>query len=138
MLPNHHRLKRSSDFSRVYRLGQKGVSKHFVVRVLMPLPEAQPVQAGPLCLEGPNLARFQSGPVKVGIVVSQKVSKRAVVRNRLKRQVRAILAGFIPDFKPHLWVVINLRPGAEQCEYGEFLRELKQLFTQLEVIHGHS
>lgn len=136
MLPNHYRLKRSSDFSRVYRLGRKGVSEHFVVRVLAPLPEAQSTQAEPLLLEKPT--RQQAGFVKVGIVVSQKVSKRAVVRNRLKRQVRAILAGLIPDFKPHLWVVINLRPGAEQCEYGEFLRELKQIFTQLEVIHGHS
>jgi ribonuclease P protein component len=75
---------------------------------------------------------------QVGIVVSQKVSKRAVVRNRLKRQVRAIMALLLPQLRPRLWVVVNLRPGAGQCEYGDFLQELKQLFTQLEVFHGHS
>ena len=39
---------------------------------------------------------------------------------------------------PGTWVVINLRPEAVKCEYGEILRELEELLTKLEVIHGHS
>ncbi|NJL47378.1 MAG: ribonuclease P protein component [Leptolyngbyaceae cyanobacterium SM2_5_2] len=84
------------------------------------------------------LVKSPQAPARIGIVVSQKVSKHAVVRNRLKRQVRAIMATLLPDLPANLWIVINLRPEADQCEYGEFLRELKQLFKQLEVIHGHS
>jgi ribonuclease P protein component len=131
VLPKQHRIRRSKDFSHVYRSGRKAVSAHLVVRVLTGLDEAQPNSAEPLSLGG-------GSPVRVGIAVSQKVSKHAVVRNRLKRQIRAIMALLIPELPPQLWIVINLRPGADQCEYGEFLRELKQLLTQLEVIHGHS
>lgn len=130
MLPKHQRLRRSQDFSKVYRLGRKAVSAHLVVRVWENLVE-----------DSVEKIPFPPSPAssgQVGIVVSQKVSKRAVVRNRLKRQVRAIMALLLPQLRPRLWVVVNLRPGAEQCEYGDFLQELKQLFTQLEVFHGHS
>ncbi|PSN15309.1 ribonuclease P protein component [filamentous cyanobacterium CCT1] len=119
MLPKHNRLRRSRQFSQVYRQGKKAVSAHLIMRVL-PLPTA-----------------LSESPC-IGIVISQKVHKRAVVRNRLKRQVRAALRTLLPRLKPSLWIVINLKPEATQCEYGEFLRELEQLFTKLEVIHGHS
>lgn len=140
MLPKPQRLRRSRDFSKVYRLGRKGVSAHFVVRVWEPPISNQVDQVADPAgqVEDPLLLPTQDELGQVGIVVSQKVSKRAVVRNRLKRQVRAIMRQFLPQLRPRLWVVINLRPGAEQCEYGDFLQELKQLFTQLEVFHGHS
>ncbi|MEB3290100.1 MAG: ribonuclease P protein component [Leptolyngbya sp.] len=135
MLPKSHRLRRTGDFSKVYRLGRKAMSDHLVVRVWEALsPESAPCpEAAP-----PGELASAQPPQRVGIVVSLKVSKRAVVRNRLKRQIRAIMAQWLPQLSPHLWIVINLRPGAEQCEYGDFLQELKQLFTQLEVFHGHS
>jgi ribonuclease P protein component len=69
--------------------------------------------------------------------VSQKVSKRAVIRNRIKRWLRAAMATLIEDLPSSLWIVVNVRPGADQCNYGDFLRELRQLLIQLEVIHGH-
>ena len=122
MLPKHNRLRRSREFSQVYRQGRKAVSAHLVVRV-WPLPA--------------NAAPSELMP-RLGIVVGLKVHKRAVVRNRLKRLVRAALRTLLPRLKPSLWVVINLRPEAVQCEYGEFLRELEQLLTKLEVFHGHS
>jgi ribonuclease P protein component len=125
VLPKHNRLRRSRDFSRVYRQGRKAVSAHLVVRAW-----ALPAQAG-------AAGNPMSSP-QIGVVVSLKVHKRAVVRNRLKRQVRAALRTLLPRLNPDLWVVINLRPEATQCEYGEFLRELEQLFTTLEVFHGHS
>jgi ribonuclease P protein component len=128
VLPEHNRLRRSREFSQVYRQGRKAVSAHLVVRVWSPPPEASPT-----ALPAPNLPAPQ-----MGIVVSLKVHKRAVVRNRLKRQVRAALRTLLPRIRPNLWVVINLRPEATQCEYAEFLRELEQLFTKLEVIHGHT
>ncbi|MBE9139865.1 ribonuclease P protein component [Nodosilinea sp. LEGE 07088] len=120
MLPKLNRLRRSREFSQVYRQGRKAVSGHLIVRVW----------SAPL--------GSQEAPPRIGIVVSQKVHRRAVVRNRLKRQVRAGMSKLLPVLKPNLWVVINLRPEAVQCEYGEILRELEQLFTKLEVLHGHS
>lgn len=124
MLPKHNRLRRSRDFSQVYRQGKKAVSAHLVVRVCSLPSQASVADPAPAA--------------QMGIVVSLKVHKRSVVRNRLKRQVRAALRTLLPQIRPNLWVVINLRPEATQCEYAEFLRELDQLFTKLEVFHGHT
>lgn len=126
-LPKHSRLKHSRDFSAVYRQGQKAVSPHLVVRVLAskaPLPQTAVPARG-------TDSQF-------GISISQKVSKRAVIRNRVKRQIRSAIRTLLPQVNPNLRIVVVVRPGAPECEYGEFLRELEQLFTKLEVIHGHS
>lgn len=129
MLPKHHRLRRSREFSQVYRQGRKAVSAHLLVRVWSLTPAAR-APAAPS--DFPHI-----GP-RIGIVVSLKVHKRAVVRNRLKRRVRAALRTLLPRLRSSQWIVISLKPEAAECEYGEFLRELEQLFTKLEVFHGHS
>ncbi|MGF1569944.1 MAG: ribonuclease P protein component [Nodosilinea sp.] len=132
MLPKRYRLRQSRDFSQVYRYGQKAVSAHLVVRVMkgggIPTQDAQPLASKP---EPP-------APAMIGIVVSLKVSKRAVVRNRLKRQIRAALRVLLPRLTSPAQIVISVRPEASQCGYAEFLRELEALLTKLEVIHGHS
>ncbi|MBW4483610.1 MAG: ribonuclease P protein component [Tildeniella torsiva UHER 1998/13D] len=127
MLPKHHRLRRSREFSQVYRQGRKAVSAHLLVRAwsLTPVTSAKPVADS-------------AHSSRIGIVVSLKVHKRAVVRNRLKRRVRAALRTLLPRLHSSQWIVISLKPEAAECEYGEFLRELEQLFTKLEVLHGHS
>jgi ribonuclease P protein component len=132
VLPKHHRLRSTRDFSRVYKHGKKAVSAHLVVRAYYG-DKAQSAQAEPSLLNDVD----HKSP-KVGIAVSQKVSKRAVVRNRLKRQLKGAFRTLIPRMSPAVWVVINVRPGTSQCGYGEFLRELEELLTKLEVIHGHS
>jgi ribonuclease P protein component len=127
VLAKHNRLRRSREFSAVYRQGRKAVSAHLIVRAWV-VPTAPTAAVIHRC----------SPVAQIGIVVSLKVHKRAVVRNRLKRRVRAALRTLLPRLRPSLWVVITLRPEAAQCEYAEFLRELEQLFTKLEVFHGHS
>lgn len=126
MLPKHHRLRRSRDFSQVYRQGRKAASAHLLVRMFSLTPAANA-----------NSEAYSDPAPRIGIVVSLKVHKRAVVRNRLKRRVRAALRTLLPRLRPAQWIVISLKPEAAECEYGEFLRELEQLFTKLEVFHGH-
>lgn len=77
-------------------------------------------------------------PTRVGLSIGQKVSKRAVVRNRIKRQIRAIFRQFLPDLAAGWRLVIVVRPEAVGCESSEFLQELKQLLTDAEVFDGHS
>ena len=115
-LPKRYRLTRPKEFSQVYKKGQQASSRHLVIKFIE-LPDSE-------------CSRF-------GITISQKVSKRAVVRNRLKRQVRAALQSLIPQLRQHLWVVIILRRGASECDYWQFLQELEQLFTKLEVSDGY-
>ncbi|MEO1144305.1 MAG: ribonuclease P protein component, partial [Cyanobacteria bacterium J06638_22] len=77
-------------------------------------------------------------PSKIGISISQKVSKRAVVRNRIKRQIQGIFQMFLPRLKPGLKFVVTVRSSAVGCEYKEFLQELEELLHRAEVLDGYS
>ncbi len=120
MLPKHHRLRRRRDFATVYQRGIRRSSAALGLRA---------------CPHPPN--SLVSPSVRIGISISQKVSKRAVVRNRIKRQLRAALRQLLPDIEPKWDVIIVVRPNALQCDYAEFLQQLKQLFTQADIFHGH-
>ncbi len=77
-------------------------------------------------------------PTKIGISISQKVSKKAVERNRIKRQIKAAIRQLLPQIAPGWLLVIIVCPSAIQCDYGQFLRELEQMLRKTEVIDGHS
>lgn len=64
------------------------------------------------------------------------MSKRAVVRNRIKRQIRAALRVLLPRISPAWQLVVVVRPAAQECDYGQFLRELEQLLTEAEILNG--
>ena len=103
----------------MHRQGQRQRSPHFTVIVL------------PRSIAGEDRVVSQ-----FGVTISQKVSKRAVIRNRLKRQITAAIQQLLPQVASSHWVVIVVRPSAVECTYGQFLQELRQLFIDLEVIHG--
>jgi ribonuclease P protein component len=77
-------------------------------------------------------------PTRFGITVSRKVSKKAVERNRIRRQIQAALITLRPRLVTGGQVVIIVRQSGVACQYREFLRELEQTLSALEVINGHS
>jgi ribonuclease P protein component len=79
----------------------------------------------------------QLAPTKIGISISQKVSKRAVVRNRIKRQLKAAIRSLLPHMNAGWLLVIVVRPSAIQCDYWQFLQELKQMLKMTEVLNGY-
>lgn len=70
-----------------------------------------------------------------GISISRKVSKRAVVRNRIKRQIKAIIRQHLPNISPGWQVVIVVRPAAVECKFDDFLRELEKIFRKLKILN---
>jgi ribonuclease P protein component len=82
------------------------------------------------------LASTEVLPIQVGISISKKVSKRAVVRNRIKRQLKAIVHSFLPRLEPGLRLVIVVRSDALTCDYWQFLQELEYLLGKAEVLRG--
>lgn len=115
-LPLDHRLKHWRDFQTVYQQGKRFRSAHLIV-IVRSTPDR---------------------PSRFGLVVSQKVSKKAVDRNRLKRRLRLALRQLLPRISPHWSCVIILKPHGLACECEHFLRELEQTLIQAEVLHGHS
>ncbi|MGH2412643.1 MAG: ribonuclease P protein component, partial [Microcystaceae cyanobacterium] len=78
-----------------------------------------------------------TSPTQIGISISQKVSKKAVIRNRIKRQIRAAIQTLLSYISPNWKLVVVVRPQAVECKYEHFLRELKQLFIKAGIINGH-
>jgi ribonuclease P protein component len=138
-LPKAYRLKSLRDFQAVFREGIRCHSSHFTLRALKPLGVKQPsmdaadVTTKPTSCE--NLAT-----TKIGVSISTKVSKRAVVRNRIKRQIATSLYQLLPKLVPGWRLVIIVKPKAaeSECVSQQFLQELEQLLAKAEVINGDS
>jgi ribonuclease P protein component len=123
-LPRAYRLRRRQDFQLVYQKGRRRAGVYMSVTVLansLPQPPSGSIRVN---------SRF-------GIVISKKVSKRAVVRNRIKRRIKGALRELIDRIRPGRLVTIVCRSVITECEYDEILRELKKLLLALEVIDGN-
>jgi ribonuclease P protein component len=119
MLPKQNRLRARKDFTTVY---QKGIRQNrFAIGLRAYRHRTE------------SLAQQ---PLRIGFSISTKVSKRAVVRNRIKRQLRAALRQLLPKLENGWDLVIVVYPNALQCDYLEFLQQLKQLLAQAEILHG--
>ena len=121
-LPKPHRLRRRQDFHKVYQYGKRHQQPHLTLRSLQYLPSTT--------TENLPATRF-------GISVSKTVSKKAVTRNLLKRQVKAALRQLLPQITSGWSVVIGVRPSAQGCEYLQILRELEELFAAAGIIDGY-
>ena len=116
-LPRVNRLKSWRDFQAVYQHGIRHSSEHLNLR-------------GLLEKESENVPRF-------GISISKKVSKKAVIRNRIKRQIRSAIREILPKIAPGWRIVVGVKPGATECKYEHFLRELKELLVKAKIINGY-
>jgi ribonuclease P protein component len=74
----------------------------------------------------------EDGNINYGITVSKKVSKRAVVRNRIKRQIRVIIRAVDPDlYDPNKYYVVIGRVAAIEKSFKDMLRDYKYCLKRL-------
>lgn len=66
---------------------------------------------------------------KFAVSVSKKVSKKAVVRNRVRRRAYAALSVLSKDAGPRLCLFIA-KPGAEKLGSAELFKELEALLKK--------
>ncbi|MGB5714289.1 MAG: ribonuclease P protein component [Waterburya sp.] len=111
-LPKAHRLKNRKDYRAVYAQGIRRYSPHLTLIALY-----VDRQEGVDCIP----------ETRFGISISKKVSKKAVVRNRIKRQIRSAIMDNIQLIAPGGKIVIVVKPKAIECKYEHFLRELEEL-----------
>ena len=74
---------------------------------------------------------FASPTCRVAVVISSKVSKRAVIRNRLRRRLHDHLRARFGHAPEHasVWLLISLKPGAATEDHG-LLEECDRLLEQ--------
>lgn len=138
-LPKAYRLKSRQDFQAVFREGIRRHSSHFTLRALKPSYSSKhSLDAAANTHQATSSKQFASS--KFGISISTKVSKRAVVRNRIKRQITSALQQLLPKLSPGWRLVIVVKPTAAEstCGSQQFLQELEQLLVKAEVFDGHS
>ncbi|WP_026735012.1 ribonuclease P protein component [Fischerella sp. PCC 9605] len=138
-LPKANRLKSRKDFQAVFREGIRRHGFYLTLRALRPSnlkkPSVDAAEHIALSTDSVDLV-----PTRIGISISTKVSKRAVIRNRLKRQISAALHQLLPKLSPGWRLVVVVKPTAaeSECVTQQFLQELEQLLAQTEVLNGHS
>jgi len=88
MLKQDNRIRRNKDFDRVFKAGQSFYGRVFGIKAV-----------------SNDLAKN-----RFGILISTKVSKKAVVRNLYKRRLRALLRAEMKQLKTGYDVVIIVFP----------------------------
>jgi len=111
MLPGQHRLKRSKLFQKTLSTGK--VLCHTPYFTLLGLPRL-----------------YESlTPIRFGLIVSKKVSNRAVHRNRVKRRLRALIRETVlptesEKLKPYITMVLIARKDILEASYSEIQKLL--------------
>ncbi|MDD4607180.1 MAG: ribonuclease P protein component [Patescibacteria group bacterium] len=71
---------------------------------------------------------------RFAFIVSLKISKKAVQRNKVKRQLREIIRLNLDKIKPGYDIIINTRPGILKLTYQELDQTLIDLLKKLKLI----
>lgn len=77
-----------------------------------------------------KLAKNRLGVARVAFVVSQKISKKAAVRNRIKRRLRESAKSLAPCLKTGLDMVVVAQAGIENKTSLEIKNNLSKLFQK--------
>lgn len=109
MLVKQSRLAKEKDFKKIFKLGKSFYAKIFLVKIL-----ANDLEVN-----------------RYGIVISTKVSKKSVERNKLKRQFRAVIREFDKKLAVGFDLVIIVSPAALGQEYEFIKSELRKVLFRL-------
>lgn len=111
MLALQHRLTKKKDFEKIFKQGRAYYTKLLGVKILFNQAE---------------LNRF-------AVVVSAKVSKSSVKRNRLKRQIRQALRELNWKIISGFDLIIMALPGLLDKDYLVIKGELEKIFIKLKL-----
>jgi len=112
MLPKENRLKKEKEFEAVFKGGRTLKGKSVFLKYL---------------INGTDKTR-------IGFVVSKKISKLAVERNKVKRRMREIIRLKKKDIKEGLSIVIISLPSIKGMTYQEMKEDLESLLSKKELI----
>ena len=100
--PSKFRLRKSREFARLREKSSKVYSAHFLILI----------------------TPSESNVSRLGITVSSKIDKRAVVRNKIKRRIRDIFRVNRSRLRSNFDIVIIARKNAGDLSFEEVKREI--------------
>lgn len=106
------RLRKSGDFQRVRQQG-RSVSSRLLILAWSPNDVAR---------------------VRIGFVVSKRISKRAVERNHLKRLLGEAMRVFLPGLPPGMDIVLSARNAASTADLQTLESDIRILLQRAKLL----
>ncbi len=120
MLPGIHRLTRTKDYDVLYQEGRFVSGQLINLSVWRVVPEKYPRRG------------YGRDDLKIGVVVGAKVSRRAVERNRLKRQMREVLLLLLKEkqLPKGFYLAFIAKPGMVGQTYPDIENDMMKLLRR--------
>ncbi len=111
MLKKDNRLTKDKDFDKVFKQG-KGVF---------------------LGILGVRAVKNDLKKNRYGILVGEKVSKKAVIRNKIKRRLRQAINNSVDEVKKGFDIVVTTTPAIKEKEFVEIETTIKKGLERLKL-----
>lgn len=112
MLAKNQRLVKQKDFEKIFKQGRSSYSKLLGIKVLA----------------------NQLKNNRYGIIISTKVSKKSVDRNKLKRQIRQAVRQLDNKLVQRVDLAITALPAMLGQDYKTIKSELEQILIKLKLL----
>ena len=116
MLAKEFRIKFKKDFDNILKSRNKFFSNNFSLK----------------------FSQNNQGVSKFSIVVSAKISKKAVIRNQLRRRIFEILRLKMPNISPGYNVMIFPKAGALSLDYHKLEQEILYLLNKSRLLKNET
>jgi len=115
MLKRIYRITKAEDYRRIYRQGSKIYNPFFILR----------------CLSN------QKSVGRFGVIISKKVAKKAVLRNRLKRQITEIIRLTRPGVLSGYDCSLICLPRVKEADYATLRRNWGKILDKMHHVKNH-
>lgn len=112
MLPKVNRIKKKKDFEIIFKKGTTFKNNLFVLKVV----------------------KKNFGKSRFGFIVSSKISKKAIVRNKVRRRLEEIIKAEVANIMGSVDIILISLSGIEKKEFSETREALHNLLIGAEII----
>lgn len=112
MLPRPARLKKKKDIEKVLKTGRK-FKEDFLILII---------------------CQNNLGKIRFSCIVSQAVSKKATIRNKLKRRLRELIQVKLNKMEKGIDGIILALPGLETKDFWEIEGAINKLFKKAKCL----
>lgn len=113
MLPIKNRIKKKKDFELAFKKGKSFKNAFFILKIVK------------------NSLDYS----RIGLVISQKVSKNAVDRNKIRRRASEIIKLELKDIKPGLDLVFIFLPKIKEQDFSGIKKAILDVIKKAGAYH---
>ncbi|MFH0853494.1 MAG: ribonuclease P protein component [bacterium] len=112
MLPKLARLTKDQDLYKVRRYGRQSSNAYINIRALT----------------------TKSPKTRLGFIVSKKISPQATTRNRLKRQLRAVISKEYQQIKKNRDIIITAKPNIKKIPFNKITQVIQEAMKRASLL----